>query len=294
MMVNTTVDTAINQATISPALASLDDSTLNLIASFVNDCNDAPVATKNTIIGILNRIPPRTINTGYSIPDGAIIADFYIPYLCCSDSPAAAYVLPATTPPAPPKPVITMATTFCDNDAKAEPITVSQPGGTFNTVPGLDGTKLTFTPQTAKAGTFQIIYTVNNVASDPVTVTVLPTPANTFTFTTSVKGDSPYLEITATFVPDVQNSSFKYQWQFGTGFNITSSTDESPQLTAFFDSREQGGPIDTTASLTVTNGSCSLPAVTKNLIISGNGLYEAPTNAGSILSGIKNLFNKKG
>ena len=92
--VNTMVDTSVSRETISPALANLDDSTLNLIASFVNDCNDAPPATKQTIAGILNRIPPRRINPGYSIPDGAIIADFYIPYLCCSDCPPVAYVLP--------------------------------------------------------------------------------------------------------------------------------------------------------------------------------------------------------
>jgi len=296
MMVNTTVDTAINQATISPALANLDDSTLNLIASFVNDCNDAPVATKNTIIGILNRIPPRTINTGYSIPDGAVIADFYIPYLCCSDSPAAAYVLPATTPPAPPKPVITMATTFCDNDAKAEPITVSQPGGTFNTVPGLDGTKLTFTPATAASagpGPYQIIYTApNGVASDPVSITLLPTPVNTFTVKSTLSDINGAIVITAHFTPDKQDSSLKYQWQFGSGFNTDSSNDELPQLTVVPDPNKR--EFETTASLTVFNGNCSLPPVTKNLMITGKDVIELPTNTGSILSGIKNLFNKKG
>jgi hypothetical protein len=289
---NTMVDMAVNRETISPALANLDDSTLNLIASFVNDCNDAPPATKQTIIGILNRIPPRRIIPGYSIPDGTVIADFYIPYLCCSDCPPVAYVLPQPTTPVQAKPTINMATIFCDNDTTAEPITVSAPGGTFNTVKGLSGgSKPTFTPATAGAGSYQIVYTLNGVASDPANVTVLPTPANTFTVKSTVTDLNGVPVITATFVPDTQDSSFKYQWQFGPGFNVTTSTDESPQLTATVDPTV--GQSETTASLTVSDGNCVLPAVTQNLMISPNGVFEVPASTG-ILSGLKNLFNKKG
>lgn len=189
-----------------------------------------------------------------------------------------------------------MATTFCDNDAKAEPITVSQPGGTFNTVPGLDGTKLTFTPATAASagpGPYQIIYTApNGVASDPVSITLLPTPVNTFTVKSTLSDINGAIVITAHFTPDKQDSSLKYQWQFGSGFNTDSSNDELPQLTVVPDPNKR--EFETTASLTVFNGNCSLPPVTKNLMITGKDVIELPTNTGSILSGIKNLFNKKG
>ncbi|HZY35752.1 MAG TPA: hypothetical protein VFE53_03845 [Mucilaginibacter sp.] len=293
MTVNTMVDPTIYREAISPVLANLDDPTLNLIASFINDCNDAPPATKQTLIGILNRIPPKRIIPGYSIADGTVIADFYIPYLCCSDCPPVAYVLPDPVTPPPAKPTITMATTFCDNDTKASPIKVSAPGGTFNTVKGLvGGTKPTFTPATAGAGSYQVIYTdTNGVASDPVTVTVLATAANTFTVKSAVNDVNGVPVITANFVPDTQNNSFQYQWQFGPGFNVTSSTEELPQLTATLD--PTGGQTETTASLVVSNGTCSQAAVTKNLIISPNGVFEVAANTG-ILSGIKNLFNKKG
>jgi Rieske Fe-S protein len=154
------------------------------------------------------------------------------------------------------------------------------------------GTKPTFTPATAGAGSYQVIYTdTNGVASDPVTVTVLATAANTFTVKSAVNDVNGVPVITANFVPDTQNNSFQYQWQFGPGFNVTSSTEELPQLTATLD--PTGGQTETTASLVVSNGTCSQAAVTKNLIISPNGVFEVAANTG-ILSGIKNLFNKKG
>jgi len=268
---NTTDTLATNtSAAETPALST---STLSYIGSYINESSLFSAAERQNILNILGNIPTRK-PAGYSLTDGAVIADFYIPYLCCSDCPPVAYVLTTTTTTTPPpaKPVITMGTTFCDNDTTAEPITVSAPGGTFNTVAGLDPTKLTFTPATAKAGTFTITYTLNGVASDPVTVVVLATPVSTFTFTSKVSTVSGITTVTADFTPDQVNSAYTYQWSFGAGFSATTSAVQSPELTAKVSPTV--GPLATTATLTVSNGKCAQTAVTKKLFITADGLTE--------------------
>ncbi|WP_310503369.1 hypothetical protein HDF24_23075 [Mucilaginibacter sp. X4EP1] len=269
-----TTDAVAASTTTAAETPVLSTSTLSYIGSYINDSSAFTAAERQNILNILGRIPVRK-PTGYTLTDGAVIADFYIPYLCCSDCPPVAYVLTNTTTTTPPpvKPVITMGTTFCDNDTTAEPITVSAPGGTFNTVAGLDPTKLTFTPATAKAGTFTITYTLNGVVSDPVTVVVLATPVSTFTFTSKVSAsDSDITTITADFTPDQVNSAYTYQWSFGAGFSATTSAVQSPELTAHVSPTV--GPIATTATLTVSNGKCAQAAVTKKLFITAGGLTE--------------------
>jgi predicted nucleic acid-binding protein len=284
----TTAD-SLSTATTADTTSALDPSTFNLISSYVNSATDITAATRQTILGILQNVPTRR-PPGYSIPNGAVIADFYIPYLCCSDCPPVAYVLTNTVTPV--KPTITMGTTFCDNDTTAEPITVSAPGGTFNTVAGLDPVKLTFTPATAKAGVYKITYTLNGVASNPVTVTVLATPVSTFSFKASFSTVNSVNILTAVFTPDASGIGYTYSWSFGTGFSETASSLQSPQLTVQVD--PNGGQTQTFATLTVSNGQCALASVTQTLYISPNGLSETPIGSGSILSGIKNIFTKKG
>jgi hypothetical protein len=284
------IDTQVAQQAATPVeTATLDPNAIDIIDKYINSNTDVPAATRQTLLGILQKIPTRRPPRQYVIPDGTVIADFYIPYQCCSDCPPVAYIVQNVV--TPPKPVITMGTTFCDIDTNAEPIQVSAPGGTFNTIPGLDGTKLTFTPATAKAGTYQIIYTLNGVASNPVTVTVLVTPVSTFSFTSEFSTVNDQRVLSATFIPDAQDATYGYQWTFGIGFSETASPLESPQLTAQID--PNGGQTQTSATLTVSNGKCNLTSVTKTLYISPNGLYEAPVNSGSIISDLKNLFTKK-
>ncbi len=266
---NTTDTLATN--TSATETSALSTSTINYIGSYINESSAFTAAERQNILNILGKIPVRK-PTGYTLTDGAVIADFYIPYLCCSDCPPVAYILTTTVAPPPAKPVITMGTTFCDSDTTAEPITVSAPGGTFNTVAGLDPTKLTFTPATAKAGTYTITYTLNGIASDPVTVTVLATPVSTFTFTSKVSTVNGITTVKAAFTPDQANSAYTYQWSFGAGFSASTSAVQSPELTAQVSPTV--GPIATTATLTVSNGKCAQTAVTKKLYITVDGVTE--------------------
>ena len=210
--------------------------------------------------------------------DNEVIADFYIPYKCCSDCPPVAYILPEKEPP-PEKPTIQMQTSFCDDDKTAYPITVSPAGGTFadangNKIKGLDETKLTFMPTAAGAGTYTIIYTVNGVASDPVTVTVLKKPSSSdFKFEATKKTD---LTFETRFFPAIQDDTFSYKWTFGAGFSPQQSTDELPVITATIPAT--GGEIRTSASLIVSNGICAATEIKKELLISPNGVSQINTS----------------
>jgi hypothetical protein len=275
--------------TISPAMSSYDDGTIKMIRKFVNDCHDAPAETKQKIIGLLGRRPTKK-TPAYTIPDGAVIADFYIPYLCCSDCPPVAYVMPGTVTPAHPKPTVTMETTFCDSDTTPEKITVSEPGGSFNTVKGLDGSKLTFTPATAGAGDHHIVYTLNGVASDPVVVTVLQTPVSTFKFENmgETNANGVFL-LKVTFTADRQDNGYSYKWTFGKGFPIKDATGPVQHLTVKLEAKS--GQIATAVSLVVSNGNCHAKAVTTKMFISPNGVFhEKATN---FIKGIENIFSKK-
>lgn len=282
----------------------ISDSDLKAISSFVSDCSSASLTTRQNIIGILKKVPRKPPQQGYSITDGTVIADFYIPYLCCSDCPPVAYITSASAPAQQTKPTITMNTTFCDIDTTAEPITPSAPGGKLSitnaaggTVNGLDAAKMTFTPSQAGAGTYQITYTLNNVASDPVTVTVLATPhAPAFTFKNKdLKNDDGTLVVEVTFSTTSPNNAYTYKWKFGTGFSETTATGTSVSLTASLNLKKNPKGLKTSVTLTASNGTCTGAVTTKNLEITGNGLELAAVKPeeGGLIKGIEHLFTKK-
>jgi hypothetical protein len=86
-----TVDETVAQ---TPAvLEYFDNDTAKLITDFVTNCTDGPADKKQKIIDIINQ-QRNPVNYRFELTNGAVIADFYIPYLCCSDCPPVAYILP--------------------------------------------------------------------------------------------------------------------------------------------------------------------------------------------------------
>lgn len=257
------------------------DSTADrMIREFVDNCKDAPDDSKKKIIEILNR--GRTPKTRFSFIEGEVIADFYVPYLCCSDCPPIAYVLPKEKEPVPEpdQPTIDMDTTFCDNDDKPYDITVSPAGGKVtdeggNEVNGVDNTVFTFTPLKAGAGVYKLIYTAGGVSSDPKTVTVLEMPKES-NFKIGDQARQEDGTFVVMFQPDIQDTKFTYEWKFGTGLTPSSSAEIAPKITAKVD--PTGAQTSTFASLLISNGNnCSAPAVTMDLMISGNGVFNPGT-----------------
>jgi hypothetical protein len=273
-----TVDLAViaaEQPKAAAPTAYFDPVNLELLRSFVDDCNDAPTEKKNAILEILYQVPGK--RPKFTIADGAVIADFYIPYLCCSDCPPIAYVLPRDPQPDPTteKPVIQMATSFCDNDTNPSPISVSIPNGSFadaqgNKIPGLDEGGLSFTPEKAGDGTFSIIYTVAGVASDPTVVTVSPAPKGS-KFSIKPEGVQDDRTIKVTFVPEENSEQLSYTWKFGDGFTPQTSNDEFPVVIAKI--ADSGGTITTFATLQISNGTCAAPEFKQELNITPNGVF---------------------
>ena len=70
----------------------LDNDSIMLIRNFVENCDGATDDNKQKIIDIINRQQPP-VDTKFGITNGTVIADFYIPYLCCSDCAPIAYII---------------------------------------------------------------------------------------------------------------------------------------------------------------------------------------------------------
>lgn len=210
--------------------------------------------------------------------DYEVIADFFVPYKCCSDCAPVAYVLPEKeTPPPPQKPVLRMETSFCDDDKTEHQITASPEGGTFadangNKIKGIDEATHTFVPAAAGAGSYTVIYTVEGVPSDTVTITVFKKPSRSeFKFESTPKEDRTF---EVRFFPALQDEGLTCQWKFGPGFSTDRSEDKSPVIVATMG--PAGGETKTFASLVISNGGCAAPEVRKDLMISPNGVFQLP------------------
>lgn len=72
--------------------AGFDANIYTALLNFVDECKDAPPDKKDFILNVLVNLQPAPAPK-FQLPDGAVIADFYVPYLCCSDCPPVAYVM---------------------------------------------------------------------------------------------------------------------------------------------------------------------------------------------------------
>jgi hypothetical protein len=177
------------------------------------------------------------------IPDGAVIADFYLPYLCCSDCPCIQFIVPP-----PPATITIKPQGFCNADAKSYPVTVSPAGGvlsgegtsasedgTFNFAPAAvtlastDGSKdvtLSYKTEDGEAST---------------TVKVFRQPVLAFQAQPAAAPGSMVI---------VNNSQFasSYSWDFGDG---------SPADTSSAPKHTYAASGNYTIKLSATNGPCS-------------------------------------
>lgn len=97
----------------------------NVMQQYIDNCADLPPDKKNQITTIINQ-PPATPT--FTLTDGMIIADFYVPYMCCSDCLPIAYILPETPTPDPLK--VSQSDPVCDQEAKNYTTTLLVTGGT--------------------------------------------------------------------------------------------------------------------------------------------------------------------
>ncbi len=211
------------------------------LGRYVDACRDIEEETKLDIKDILITIPAIRVPTKFQIPEFSVIADFYLPYLCCSDCAPITYVLPKVQ-----EGVLSISirpTEFCNNDDKTYPVTVSPEGGSLSaSAGGVDSAKLEFRPLGIVAGVNKLTYTLSDGRSTSVDVIV--TEGFKIEFRFAIENDG----VTVQFKPE-QLGERKPTWDFGDG---TSSTEVEPKHTYQFGDRERSF----TVKLTVTDGPC--------------------------------------
>jgi hypothetical protein len=188
--------------------------------------------------GILNafRNPARR----FYIPDGAVIADFYIPYLCCSDCPPVAYITQA-----PPPTVVfdIQPRTFLFDDAHNYPFTVeppvAEPGPVQKnfTSPDLDNPN-GLTLMTDEKGILYLHPAMDIKATLPASLTYKKTvtvdikiivPDASFQLTVVQSTDTPpqlQLQLTA----KIQDSLASYSWDVNGQTNIFNPVASPPAV----------------------------------------------------------------
>lgn len=192
------------------------------------------------------------------IPDGTVIADFYLPYACCSDCPPMNFiVLPSDTQE---EPTISIEEhEFCASDKDQYVVTVSPDGGELTSDAGgvsqsNDG-EWEFTPAAVDIGdaetlTVTLTYTVND-ASATTQVTLVHHPSAGFRSAQSA--DAP-LSVSFT---NTSKFATSYKWEFGDG---NGSDAENPTHTY-----EKGG--DYAVALTALNPVCPPHTRTRRITV---------------------------
>lgn len=176
------------------------------------------------------------------LEDGTVIADFFLPYLCCSDCPSINFTITETEQPAEPVTIDIKDKEYC-SDSKAVDVLVSPEGGTLSGEGIADGT-LSFNPglvdlQSADQKTVTLTYTKDGQTAT-LTVVVYQKPTSAFEFKT---------EAAATEIIFTSLSKFgkKFEWNFGDG---GTSEEENPKYSYTAEGSYK-------VVLKVSNGVCS-------------------------------------
>ena len=191
----------------------------------------------------LQQFTTAVAKTPFNIPDNAVVADFYLPYLCCSDCPPVTYVLPKV-----PQDILMLSlekTSFCNNDSKAYKVTVNPVGGTLTALGGgINSDTMEFVPKGIAAGINKITYTLPDNRSTSVDVTI--TAAFEINFDFSALPNAP---LTYQFVANNIDKK-SVVWNFGDG--TATSTEQKPIHTFAITGDAQSFIV----TLTATDGPC--------------------------------------
>jgi hypothetical protein len=197
------------------------------------------------------------IGEAFNIPNGVVFADFYLPYLCCSDCAPINYVIEESKPD-PVQPTIgIIPAEFCNQDDKSYPITTTPGGGSLTKVPGVDEVNFTFSPFGLSEGTVTITYTKDGLSAAASCQIFAPKSAE-FTLNSSVDAAGVF---TVTIVPAVTGGS--HEWFLDdavTPFSIKPTPDP---LTFTL----QGANQTIKIAHTVKNGPCTSVPVSHTIVL---------------------------
>jgi len=140
----------------------------DVMQQYLDACDDLPADKRTAITGILNQPPPAQT---FDLTDGMVIADFYVPYMCCSDCPPVAYILPVN--PAPPTPLtVTQGDPVCDSTNRFFTVIVTAAGGTAPYSFSVNNTAQTSGIVQLPSGGPDATVTVKDAAGQTATITI--------------------------------------------------------------------------------------------------------------------------
>ena len=156
--------TAINRNLDIGSLKATRNTEFGLAAELIKNLNLGVDADR--VMEILNRRDQELRDEVLRISRGTVIADFYLPYMCCSDCPPIAYVIPDEPEPEPVQPSLAMdQTEFCDNDTSSYRVHAAPEGGVLS-VNGTTSQKLEINPGQLGAGEFRLTYEIDGQTAD--------------------------------------------------------------------------------------------------------------------------------
>lgn len=208
---------------------------------YLDICNDMDDDTRDEITDIIVNIPMDTIQGKFQIPEYSVVADFYVPYLCCSDCAPIAFIVPKETEEA--LSIRIRPTEFCNNDRNVYPVTVTPAGGELTASKGgVDPGTFEFKPNGLKAGINTLTYTAMDGRKTSIDVKVFEAFDIDIEYTILEDG------VTVQFSLDIPEEG-NVVWDFGDG---VTSTEVSPKHTYQFSEEQR----TFTVKVTVMDGPC--------------------------------------
>ncbi len=190
------------------------------------------------------RIINNSLNA-LAIAPGTVIADFYLPYLCCSDCPPIAYIIEEKKPD-PIRPTINIVPKeFCNNDDSIYDVVASPAGGVL-TGPGVKPGEFKFCPYGLPIGEHLLTYTIDGQSVSVVIKIFSPASEPDFNIDVAEQPDHSFI---VKLSPNLTDAT-KYEWFVNGSLTYTtmlvedSFTFPEKQKSFIFDLRITHGPCE--------------------------------------------------
>jgi hypothetical protein len=221
----------------------------DLMLQYLDECKDLPDDTRKRISVIISQPPART---GFELADGMVIADFYVPYLCCSDCPPVAYILVE-------EPSISIAKNeFCSDDKTAYPVQGSPDGGALK----IDGADLAnggdFVPAKYAAGAHTISYTLNGKTVTSAITVIKAFKVEVSHRTTNDPANNGILVLFTIKTSVKLRDGALYEADYGDGIKLSTTDINQVSRHTYAVANQRDQPY--IVSLTVTDGPCKATA----------------------------------